>query len=131
MYLYKTTVEFEDIDSYGIIHHPKVLHYFERTRVHFFNDNNLKIDQLKHGIVLRNVNIQYKKPLTLLDKIDIELRVKKLENYSFEWDYRIIKDNKLCVAATIEMATIDLDTKKLIPVPDYLKELLETILVKE
>jgi len=31
MYLYKTMVEFEDIDCYGIIHHPKILYYFERA----------------------------------------------------------------------------------------------------
>ena len=58
MYLYKTMVEFEDIDCYGIIHHPKILYYFERARVHFFLDNGIELENFLYGIVVRSINIQ-------------------------------------------------------------------------
>ena len=41
MYSYPVTVEYEDVDSYDIVHHPKVLYYFERARVRFFYDNDI------------------------------------------------------------------------------------------
>lgn len=127
MYVYPITVEFEDIDSYGIIHHPKILYYFERARVHFFLDNNVDITNLPFGIVLRNINIQFKRQLYFLDKINIELTAKNIDKYRFDLHYNVKKDNLTANIAAIEMVSIDLATKKLAPIPDEFRKILSTI----
>ncbi len=127
MYSFLVTVEFEDVDSYGILHHPKVLYYFERARVHFFLDNGLDLTNLKFGVVLRNVSIQYKTPLLFMDSVTVEIKSKNIDKFRFELDYRIIKDGKYAVSSTIEFCVIDLETKRLIELPKTLTDLLEKL----
>jgi len=131
MYEYPVSVEFEDIDYYGIVHHPKYLLYFERARVHFFKDNGINLRELKFGIVLRKLEISYKIPLVLMDEVVIQLRAKNIDKYRFEFDYQIKKDGKLMALSTIEMVTIDLETKRVTEIPDGLVSLLKTIEVKK
>jgi acyl-CoA thioester hydrolase len=131
MFKYPVTVEFEDVDSYGIAHHTKLIAYLERARVHFITSSKFDINSLPYGIVLVNMNIEFKIALTMLDKVDVELRVKKIENVRFEWDYKIIKEGKTAVKATIQQVTIDLATKRVIPIPDEFKALLSTILIDQ
>lgn len=130
MYIYEAVVEFEDVDSYGIAHHTKILSYLERARVHFFIDNGIKINDIPFGLIVRKINIQYKQPLFLLEKIHIELKVKSLNKMSFEWEYKIKKQNKIAVYAIIEQTAINIKEKKLIPIPSEIKTVLESILIK-
>lgn len=127
MYLYQTMVEFEDIDCYGIIHHPKILYYLERTRVHFFLNNGIELENFPYGIVVREVNIKYKNMLIMFDKIDIELRVNNIDKYKFDFEYSIKKDKKTCVTANLQLIVIDKNTKKFIPIPDVILKLFEKL----
>lgn len=137
MYIYKTIVEFDDIDNYGIIHHPRVLHYFERARVHFLTDNGIDMKTLNTGLVIRTVNLKYKIQLTMLDKIDIEVTAKNLGKYKFDWEFKIKKTSpgpgqgKVAVFGEIETACVDLTTKKLTPVPDGFLNILSQILINQ
>ncbi|OHD14534.1 MAG: hypothetical protein A2086_14380 [Spirochaetes bacterium GWD1_27_9] len=131
MYSFPITVEFEDIDSYGIIHHPKILYYFERTRVHFFMDNNININKIKYGIVLRDISIQYKSQLLLMDKINVELRTKSIDKFRFVFEYTIKKEDKTAIKSEIEFCVIDLDSKRLTEIPDEIRVLLEKIKIND
>lgn len=127
MYLYKIKVEFEDIDAYGIIHHPKILYYLERTRVHFFIDNGIELETFPYGLVVRKVNIEYKSMLLMFDDIDIELKVNNIEKYKFNFDYSIKKQNKKVITANLQLIVIDKNTKKFIPIPDVILKLFEKL----
>ncbi|MBN2545226.1 MAG: acyl-CoA thioesterase [Spirochaetes bacterium] len=129
MYSYPVTVEFEDVDSYNITHHTKLIAYLERARVHFFADNNIDLNNFQYGLVLRNMNIQFKQPLFLMDKVNVELRVKYIDKLRFEWDYKIVKNAKTAVSAAIEQVVIDVNTKKIVPIPEKIKSMLEKILI--
>ena len=127
MYTFKETVEFEDIDSYNIAHHTKIIAYLERARVHFFIDNNIDILSLEYGLVITKLNIQFKHPLLMLDKINILVEIKKLEKIKFEWEYTIKKEDKIAAIANIEQVIINKKTKKIIAIPEEIKQLLEII----
>jgi len=131
MYSYPVTVEFEDVDSYSIAHHTKIIAYLERTRVHFFADNKIDFNNFQYGLVLRNMNIQFKLPLFMMDKVIVELRVKYIDKLRFEWDYKIMKNGKAAVSAAIEQVVIDINSKKVIPIPENIKSMLEKIKIKE
>jgi YbgC/YbaW family acyl-CoA thioester hydrolase len=128
MYIYNETVEFEDVDSYGIAHHTKIIAYLERARVHFFLENGFNINAFGFGLVLTKLTGEFKIPLLMMDKIDIRVTISKLEKYRFAWEYEIYKENKLCIKAEIEQVMIDIATKKLTPIPDEVKKLFSTIL---
>jgi acyl-CoA thioester hydrolase len=131
MYSFPVFVEYEDVDSYNIVHHPKILYYFERTRVHFFNDNGIDLNKLKYGIVIRNLNIQYKSQLIMLDRIVVELGTKNFGKFSFTFDYTVRRDGKITTRGEIEMVTIDLESKKMTAIPDEMRVILEKIKTDE
>jgi acyl-CoA thioester hydrolase len=130
IYNYPVTVEFEDVDSYGIVNHTKILSYFERARVHFLSDNGIDVKTSKIGLVIVNLNVKFKKSLILLDKINIELSVKELGSLKFIWGYKIRNKDKVSVIAEIEQVVIDLNNNKMIYIPDDLKKILETIQIR-
>ena len=128
MYVFPVNIEFEDIDSYGVMHHPKILYFFERTRMHYLLDHNINLSELGIGTLIRNVSIQYKIPVLLAEKINIETKTTCIEKYRFVVDYTVKKsDTKIAIKGMTELCTIDLNTKKLIPIPDYLLELLKAL----
>jgi YbgC/YbaW family acyl-CoA thioester hydrolase len=126
-YEFPVTVEFEDIDHYGIMHHPKSFYYFERARVHFFKENGIDLNRISFGVVLRNATIQFKTPLLFMDAVIIRMENGILDQYRFSLDYRIIKECKTAIQCSIEFCIIDLATKKLIPVPENMAALLKSI----
>lgn len=127
MYIYQETVEFEDVDSYNIAHHTKIIAYLERARVHFFIDNNIDILSLEYGLVITKINIQFKQPLLILDKINILLKINKMDKIRFEWAYTIKKKEKTAVIASIEQVLINKTTKKIIAIPEEIKKILNRI----
>ena len=129
MYNYNETVEFEDVDSYGIAHHTKIISYLERARVHFFLENGIDIKSFEYGLVLTGMNIQFKRPLFMMDNFIVQVSVIKLEKYRFVWEYKIIKSDKICITANIEQVIIDLATKKIVQIPDSVKTLLLKIFI--
>ena len=118
MYTFNVRVEFEDLDIYGILHHPKILYYCERARARFMLDNNATIDQLGFALVLRDVSIKFRDTIKMFDSIDIELRTKEIEKFSFKWDYLLKRDGKIMASCEIQMVTVDMTTKKLIAIPE-------------
>jgi acyl-CoA thioester hydrolase len=128
MYIYNETVEFEDVDSYGIAHHTKIIAYFERARVHFFLENGFNINAFKYGLVLTKLSTEFKIPLLMMDKIEIKVTISRLEKFRFAWEYEIYKEDKLCVKAEIEQVMINTETKRLTPIPDEVKVLFSKIL---
>jgi YbgC/YbaW family acyl-CoA thioester hydrolase len=127
MYEYPVTVEFEDVDSYQIAHHTKIIAYLERARVHFIVDQGVDITGLGFGPVLVDLSIQFKRPLLMLDSCVVEVRSREIEKFHFKWDYVIRKDGKKAVTATIKQAFIDLETRRLIPIPGGMIEMLKKI----
>lgn len=126
-YSYPVTVEFEDIDSYGIIHHPKLLYYMERARMHYFFDNGLDLKKINFGLAVRNATISFKQPLFLMDKVIVELRSENISKFRFNFDFTVKKLDKIAITATLELIAIDLSMKKLIPLPGELLEQLKKI----
>lgn len=124
MYRRNERVYFEDIDSYGIIHHPRVLYYFERTRTVFLQERGLDVDTLPYGLFLRQISIRFKHPLKMHDEVIIQQSVKKSEKFHFTLSYDIFREACKAVHAEIDFVAVDLQTKKMIPVPEQLRNIL-------
>lgn len=128
MYKYQLTVQFEDIDSYGIIHHPRVLYFMERARVHFFIENGIDIKTEKYGLVLREINIKLKSQILMFDNLTIELTTLNIDKFRFTLNYDLKCNDKLMVQGQTEMVVIDLESKKLVQIPAHIEKTLSSIL---
>lgn len=124
MYQRNERIYFEDIDSYGIIHHPRVLYFFERTRTVFLKERGFDVHALSYGLFLRQISIRYKHPLRMHDEVIVRQTVKKSEKYYFTLSYDILCGRCKAVHAEIDFVAVDFQTKKMIPVPDPLRNIL-------
>ena len=74
-YFFKLKIQFEDCDMQGIVHHPKILNFFERARLKALEDEGFKYeDLLKNNIcfVISDLNMKFLKPLSLGQEVWIK-----------------------------------------------------------
>jgi len=115
------TVEFEDVDSYGIAHHARMIAYLERARWRFFAQQFDVMDRSIHP-VMYHVEMKYKKTAKLLDELMVSVFIKSLEEFKLILDYRIRRGDELIAKASTTLAFVDSDTKELVPVPVMTKD---------
>lgn len=87
--IYRPEIRFADIDVMGHVNNAVYLSYFEQARMNYFH--NLlsgEWDWKKDGILLARNEIDYQKPITLHDKIEIEVWCDEVGNKSFSMKYR-------------------------------------------
>ncbi|WP_410221629.1 acyl-CoA thioesterase [Pedobacter sp.] len=123
IFKYKTSVEirFADLDAFGHVNNATYLTYIEVARTKYWKQM-IKWNWKKTGIVIREVNISYIKPIVWGDKIFIYVRTSKVGNSSFDIEYKIVKKEKegeiLCSIAKTICVAIDLKSKTSTPIPE-------------
>jgi acyl-CoA thioester hydrolase len=124
VYTHPIIVEFEDVDSYKIAHHPKIIAYLERARVHFLKDVGLELHPEGLSIVLYSLDIRFKRPAFLLDCLNVSVFVKAIDSYRLELAYVIRRDKDLLVRATTGIAFMDSSSNLIIEAPsEYLEKI--------
>lgn len=127
-YQYKTQVEFEDIDSYGIAHHSKLINYLERARVHFFNDQNLSVQDGELLLVLASMEIKFFKPVKILEEVTVHLSLDVLKSASLIWNYKITTSENTILEAKVKQASVDGNNLKPCRFKDTYREALEKLI---
>jgi len=104
-------VYYEDTDAGGIVYYANYLKYFERGRSEWLR--GLGIDQSQLAIterrlfVVRDVEIQYRKPAQLDDMLTIQTQVNHLGRASIRFEQRALCGEHLLCQATVTICSID------------------------
>ncbi len=126
----KVSVEFEDVDSYRIAHHTKLIAYLERARVRFLTQSNIDfVDDI--NFVLYKLDLHFKKPAKLLDELTVRVYVKRLRAVGVTLGYEILRDNELIAKAFTELACVDPKSQMVSPLPKEYMNALKTYSIKE
>jgi acyl-CoA thioester hydrolase len=129
-YHYPCTIEFEDIDSYSIAHHSKLINLLERARVHFFSDCKLSVNDGKLNLVMVSMEVKFLKPAKLLDNLTVELRIESLKSASLIWDYTIKEGDHILLNSKVKQASVDIKTMKPCRfAPEYVSALEKILLI--
>lgn len=107
------TVEFEDVDSYGIAHHTKLISYLERARLRFW----LALEQDIGGDVvpvMYDLRVRYSRPARMLDELEVSVFVLEFDSYRLKLGYRIRRDGALLVRASSVIALRDMEGEGLV-----------------
>ena len=87
-------IRFKDIDKLGHVNNANHVTYFELARVDYFDafaaDNN-KIDWVNEGVILAKIEMEYKQPILLEDKVFVYTWVSKMGAKSFDMSCSIVK----------------------------------------
>lgn len=117
-YVFPVSVEFEDVDSYKIVHHTRFVAYLERARVHFLTELGFDLYPKDLSIVLFSLEMRFKKPAFLLDQLLVSVFVTSLDEYRLELGYKIKRGNDLLLRAKSGIAFMDSLTREIVPAPD-------------
>lgn len=118
MFTVPVTVEFEDVDSYKIAHHTKLVAYCERARIRFLSKLGLELYPDKMNIVLYSLNMRFKRPAQLMDTLDVSVFIESLDDYRLTLGYKIRRQSLLVATASTGIAFMDVETGMLVPAPE-------------
>jgi acyl-CoA thioester hydrolase len=118
----------------GHVNNIVYLQWLENVRVKLLEEVGLPVADLteKHRVfpVLRNTEIQYKKPYFLNNDVKIEVWISQLKNASFDLQFKLTNEkNELCSTASQTCLFIDRETMRPIRFPKEFRKTFENYLV--
>ncbi len=129
----ETTIEIPvrstEVDSLGHVNNAKYLEYMEWGREDWIKQAGYSFDDLLErgiGTVTVNINIDYLGECYKGDILVVKTRPVKVGNTSFVIQQEISKkgSGKKVSDAHVTIVLIDLETRKSMSIPDFLKEIL-------
>ena len=130
-FTFKLKVYYEDTDAGGVVYYANYLKFMERARSDALKSlgftNKLLIEENGIYIIVKSCNINYIKPASLEDSLEIKSNIKKITKTSFFMSQKVFKGNDLITEAEVHLVTIDKKGKPA-KIPEMLKEELEKLI---
>ncbi|MFS0556158.1 acyl-CoA thioesterase [Brevibacillus sp. 179-C9.3 HS] len=125
---YALTVRSTDIDVIGHVNNAKYLEYMEWARFEWIWQKGFTLDELKRRAIMPvvvNININYRKELTMREDVTAITTVVKVGEKSFVIRQELYNAADVLVAdADVTMVMIDANTRQSISLPAELREAL-------
>ena len=122
-FYHKLKVYYEDTDSGGVVYYANYLKFLERARTEALNligYSNKKVkDDFKSLIIVKNCNIEYKKPSYLEDELSVRSFVKSISKTSFFMKQIITRGDDIIVEAQVHLVFVD-NNGKPIKIPEQI-----------
>ena len=129
MHTHRMSVRFGDTDPAGLVYYPNLFHYFHIAMEEFFKhkcDSPYQelITTERVGFPTIKVEAEFYKPLVYGDDIEITVTVAALGNSSVTLDYRVLRlrDATLCAQSKQVHVAMDLDSRRPLTIPDFLRK---------
>lgn len=90
-------IRFKDVDRLGHVNNANHITYFELARVDYFNalmGSGVTIDWENESLILAKIEMDYKQPILLDDKISVYTWVSRLGSKSFDMSCSIVREEK-------------------------------------
>ena len=130
MHSIKIKVRGYHLDMYQHVNNARYLEFLEEARWHFIESKIDLNDWLKKGLgfVIANININYRKPASLDQVIEIHSRISRLTIKSATIEQKIyLEDTDTLIAnADVTFVIVDTKTGKSVPLEGKLLELLKS-----
>jgi acyl-CoA thioester hydrolase len=122
------TVEFEDVDSYRIAHHTKLVSYLERARVRYFSDLGFDLAAKDMTVVLYHLDMNFKKPAFFQDELTVTVSLSFFDNFRMMLLYKIRRGTDLIARAGTGLCFVDPGSKVMISAPDKYVDKIKALL---
>ena len=127
-------IRFDDIDGAGIVYYPQYFHLCHKAFEDFFDESEgfsypLLINELRRGFPTVAIESNFSAPIRYGDVAKVDLTLKKIGRSSASLSYKIRRqdDGVLCFSACITLVFMDLDQHKVLPIPDDIRGLFNSI----
>jgi acyl-CoA thioester hydrolase len=129
LFSHRLQVRFRDCDALGHVNNAVYLTYLEQARFNHWRAIGIAGTNGERvpGVILARVEIDYRRPATYGDVLEIRLGVAAIGRTSFTYEYEILDEQQRLVAsARTVLVRYDYATSKPVPIPDELKQILTT-----
>ncbi len=93
------SVAYADTDAGGIMYHGRYIEIAERARMNWLGKNARPVPD-DVGLVIRNLSIQYIRPLFLADEFVVETVVTGVGAASVSVEQKFVKNGEICAILT-------------------------------
>jgi len=117
-------IRFRDLDAMGHVNNAVFFTYFEYGRLKFFYSEPQKDKFPGFTFILAHISCDYIKPITLNDKLTLQIWINEIGGKSFEFRYQLIDStDSSIIFATGESVQVCFDYQKnaSMPVSDELR----------
>ncbi len=109
MNTYQHEVKYYECDRMGITHHSNYVRFMEEARVDWLDQLGCGFDRIEADNVFSpvvSVSCEYKSPTTFKDIIDIEVKISRMSEMKFEFEYMMrCKDKLVCIGHSVHCFT--------------------------
>jgi len=119
-------VQWRDLDALGHVNNAVYLSYLETARVRLWHERMGGRDARDIPFVVARVEIDYRQPIELGQRVMVELGCHAIGRSSFTLVYRVTADGELAAEARSVQVCID-SRGETIPVPAPVRSALESI----
>jgi len=131
-YAHEVMVRYAETDQMGVCHHASFLLYLEDARTAMLRAHGLPYSELeRRGVALpvRRIDLRYLTPAFYEDVLLVHVWIEKHRSASMTFGYAIERENEgggadTVARATVELACIDLASRRPQVFPDELQEFL-------
>ena len=118
------------LDVYQHVNNARYLEFLEEARWNHYQDYppSYFVDK-GWGVIIVNININYKFPAVLGDTLDVQTSLIKIgkSSITFQQEIEIKESNKIAVSAEVTFVIINLKTNKILPIEGDIEEVLTRI----
>lgn len=127
-YTTEVDVRYADIDTYGHVNNATYATYFEEARIDYLHDvvgggeALLSGTESGTGIVIANLEIDYQRPVHMRDTVTVSVRIPRLGEKSFPFEYEIEADGDVAATGETTVVAYGRDSETSCPIPDHWRD---------
>jgi len=107
-------VYYEDTDAGGVVYYANYLKYFERARTEWLRrlgiNQSLLAETERRLFVVKNVEIQYRRPARLDDVLTLDTEVAHVGRASIRFEQRASRGDELLCQASVTVCCVDAES---------------------
>lgn len=111
---YAVFVQFEDVDPYSMVHHPRYLFFCERARVELMGRLGMRAEAARGegeageavGLVVLDAHLRYRTPARFLDELVVRQGVHRIGSARVDLDYCIQRGDERICEASLQLAFV-------------------------
>ena len=122
-------VYYEDTDAGGVMYYANYLKFFERGRTEWLRrlgvDQSTYAAQERRLFVVKNLEIQYRKPARLDDLLAIHSTITRVGPASISFQQSALREGELLCESGIQVCCVDADSMQPVALTPELRNLLK------
>jgi acyl-CoA thioester hydrolase len=121
-------VRYNDIDSYGHVNNALYGTYIEEARINYLETvvggeaADVTGSGEETGMVVANLELDFERPIRLVDDVTVGVRVPRLGESGFPFEYEIRTEDGVAATGETTVVAYDRESASPRPIPDHWRE---------